>query len=145
MKSAASQSSNSGWLGHSPCEPKSLTVLTRPRAEDDRPQTIGLDPRHQRLIGRHEPLCQIEPGVPFAVDRLFRQRRQKVRRVGGNLLAVLVYWPRILMKVSRGFSISSITIVLGMVASKAAFCFFSSSSLALNDRVIRGDVIAIEL
>src|SRR5437762_3502360 len=30
MKSAASQSSSSGWLGSSPCEPKSSTVLTSP-------------------------------------------------------------------------------------------------------------------
>ena len=30
MNSAASQSSSSGWLGHSPCEPKSFSTLERP-------------------------------------------------------------------------------------------------------------------
>ena len=30
MNSEASQSSNSGWLGHSPCEPKSFSTLERP-------------------------------------------------------------------------------------------------------------------
>ena len=56
----ASQSSSSGWLGGSPCEPKSSAVLTMPGAEDLEPEPVDRHPGRQRVV-RARPASWASP------------------------------------------------------------------------------------
>ena len=47
----ASQSSSSGWLGHSPCEPKFSAVLTRPMPKELLPEAVDRDAGGERIAG----------------------------------------------------------------------------------------------
>ena len=82
--SAASQSSSSGCVGHSPCEPRSSSDLRESGAEELPPQAVDEDARGQRIVRRDQPVGQIEPrgaaaaGVELAEEggdgRLARSR-----------------------------------------------------------------------
>ena len=67
----ASQSSSSGWLGHSPCAPKSSTVLTRPVPKNICQERLTATRAVSGCAGVDQPAGEAEP---VAASR--RQRRQ---------------------------------------------------------------------
>ena len=82
----ASQSSSSGWLGGSPCAPKSSAVLTMPGAEELEPEAVDRHAGRQRVVRGDQPLGQAQP-----VDRRARRKRRQERgHAPADLLASLV-------------------------------------------------------
>ena len=61
MNSDASQSSSSGCVGHSPCEPRSSSTFDRPVPKNCRHVRLTNDARRQRIVARHQPVRQVEP------------------------------------------------------------------------------------
>ena len=125
-KSAASQFSSSGWLGHSPCEPKSFTVFTRPV-----PNIIA----QKRFTATRAVSGCCGEASHCARSRRVRRLVEVVAGLGRNagnaastLSPFLSYAPRTLMNVSRGFSISAMTITLGMSLSKSVLALRASSA-----------------
>ena len=64
MNSTASQSSSSGWVGHSPCEPRSSSVRDEPLAEGELPQPVHEDARGQRVVARRSASARGRAGSP---------------------------------------------------------------------------------
>ena len=58
--STASQSSNSGWVGHSPCEPRSSRLARQALAEERLPQPVHEHARGERVLLRDEPAGEVE-------------------------------------------------------------------------------------
>ena len=61
MNSIASQSSNSGCVGGSPCDPKSSLVNTMPRPNRISQYRLGNDASCQRIILINQPARQLQP------------------------------------------------------------------------------------
>ncbi len=87
MNSTASQSTSSGWVGHSPCEPRSCSVRREPLAERELPQPVHEDASGQGVVLRGQPAGEIEARrAPAARVGL----GQEVRNRGLHDLARLV-------------------------------------------------------
>ncbi len=79
----ASQSSSSGWLGGSPCEPKSSAVLTMPVPKTWSQNRLTATRAVSGWFGGDQPVRQ-----PQAVDRRARRQRRQERGHGtADLLA----------------------------------------------------------
>src|SRR4051812_35926130 len=102
MKCDASQSSNSGWLGGSPCTPQSSSVLTRPTPKNW---------YHKRFTA-----TRLVSGCAGSVSHIARPRRLggAPLGIGGSAAGTLgetgspgaLYWPRLSTNVGRGGDIS---------------------------------------
>ena len=75
MKSTASQSSSSGWLGYSPWAPKSAGVRDEAGAEEDLPEAVHGDARGERVLAHRHPLGEAE-----AIGRRVRRAAAAGRR-----------------------------------------------------------------
>ncbi len=78
IKSRASQSSNSGWVGTAPCGPKFSVRGDDAPAEEHLPVAVDRHPRRQRMARVGEPTRQTQP----IARRVLGERRQ-----GGGRLA----------------------------------------------------------
>ena len=96
--STASQSSSSGWLGGSPCAPKSSTRLHQPGAEEHLPVAVHRHPRRQRIGRSDQPASQPQP-VGTALSVPGADERRHARR---DLAPGWSYWPRSSTWVARG-------------------------------------------
>ena len=83
MNSAASQSSSSGWVGLSPCVPKSSEVRTRPRPKNS---------CHMRLTATRAVSGLLRETIQRARPsrtRFAGRGRQRAERAGLHLVAAL--------------------------------------------------------
>ena len=86
MNSVASQSSNSGCDGHSPCDAEVFDGLHDAGAEIHLPEPIHGHAREQRIPGVNHPSCKSQAIVRSAL----RQRRQDSGHTGLHFIARLV-------------------------------------------------------
>ena len=124
MNSAASQSSNSGWLGNSACEPKFSVVFTSPtpknRSQARFTQTRAVSGLPGSTIHRASP--RRLSGWPAGRDG------KTAGRPAVTASPRLSYWPRTRMNASRGLSSSFITMALGIEPRRSASVFFAAAT-----------------
>ena len=81
MNSAASQSSSSGCVGHSPCEPRSSSAFDKPVPKNWRHRRLTKTRAVSGFRGRDQPVGQIQAGgaAPAGIE-LARNRGRRARR-----------------------------------------------------------------
>ena len=130
--SVASQSSNSGCDGMLALHAEILRRLHQARAEVLLPEAIHRHARGERMLRINQPLREAQP----VGRRVLRASGGRIAGTPGPTLSpFLSYSPRISMNVSRGFSISFATIVVGIAFSNPSFSslhFSTSSKISLN-------------
>ena len=115
INSVASQSSNSGWDGFSPCNPKSSVVFTKPVPKYCCQKRFTVTRAVKGWFGSTSHLAR-----PSRFVGAPRGSGGRIEGTPGVTLSLfLSYSPRTSMNVSRGFAASFATIVVGMAFSMA--------------------------
>ena len=129
MNCTANQSNSSGWLGSSPCVPKSELVLTKPVPKNCCQIRLTITREVRGVIVSNQPIGQIQ-AIVIPVLWFGRQTRRKAGTPRDTFSPGLSYCPRTITKLSLALGRSAITKVEGISFFKASF-FFSISSFFL--------------
>lgn len=128
-KETARWSRSSGWLGTSPCAPKSSAVFTSPTPKNCCQIRFTLTRAVSGLSGwmNHSARSRREAIFPF-----FLSGGRKLGVPRGTSKAGSSYWPRFMRNVGRIFALSFMTIAFGMEASSLLRCFLMVASCAFR-------------
>ena len=118
--SAASQSSSSGWLGGSPCVPKSPLVFTSPMPKNCCQRRFDRDAGRQRVLRRDEPVAPDRAASGAAPASASLSGGSTAGTPGVTFSPGLSYWPRIITNESRGTGRSPKTNVPGIASAASA-------------------------